>query len=157
MYWGRRKGGGAWRHAFNAADPPSSNELVIRIKCHHVKFSTRMSAWAYYVASVKKSLYSRRVRVKAKRTPTGVTPASAKSSKDISQENVPRPTGEEQPNRFARRSLKFTVCVILLVYIASYNKRSRRNVEKCVSLASYATDYSVWVYSCCWICCPFCK
>ena len=57
--------------------------------------------------------------MQAKRPPTGVTPASAKSSKDILQENAPRPTGEEQPNRFARRSPKFTVCVIMLVYIAS--------------------------------------
>ena len=83
--------------------------------------------------------------MQAKRPLTGVTPASAKSSKDILQENAPRPTGEEQPNRFARRSPKFTVCVIMLVYIASYNKRTRRNVEKCVSSASYATDYSVRV------------
>ena len=59
--------------------------------------------------------------MQAKRPPTGVTPASAKSSKDILQENAPRPTGEEQPNRFARRSPKFTVCVIMLVYIASYD------------------------------------
>ena len=25
VVWGRGKGGGAWRHAFDAVDPPSSN------------------------------------------------------------------------------------------------------------------------------------
>ena len=30
-------------------------------------------------------------------------------------------TGEEQSNRFSRRSLKFAVCVIMLIDIASYN------------------------------------
>ena len=69
--------------------------------------------------------------MKAKRTPTGVTPTSAKSSKDILQENAPRPTGEKQPNRFARRSLKFTVCVIMLGYIASSNKYQTKCGKMC--------------------------
>ena len=44
--------------------------------------------------------------------------ASAKRNKDVSEENA---TGEEQPNKFSRRSLKFAVRVIMLVDIASYN------------------------------------
>ena len=47
-------------------------------------------------------------RIQAKRStklrsPTGVTPASAKRSKDVSEENGPRATGEEQPNTFSSR------------------------------------------------------
>ena len=37
------------------------------------------------------------------RSPTGVTPASAKRNKDVSEENAPRATGEEQPNTFSSR------------------------------------------------------
>ena len=33
---GRRKGGRAWRHAFDAADPPSSHWLVIEMSTHQV-------------------------------------------------------------------------------------------------------------------------
>ena len=33
---GRREGVGAWRLAFDAADPPSSNKLAIEILTHHV-------------------------------------------------------------------------------------------------------------------------
>ena len=45
-------------------------------------------------------------RVQAKRStklrsPTGVTPPSAKRNKDVSEENAPRATGEEQPNTFS--------------------------------------------------------
>ena len=47
-------------------------------------------------------------------------PASATRNKDVSEKNAPRATGEEQPNRFSRRSLKFAVRVIMLVDIASY-------------------------------------
>ena len=47
-------------------------------------------------------------RVQAKRSTklrslTGVTPASAKRNKDVSEENAPRATGEEQPNTFSSR------------------------------------------------------
>ena len=49
-------------------------------------------------------------------------------SKLVSEENVPRVTGEEQPNRFSRRSLKFAVCVIVFVYIPSDIKCTRRNI-----------------------------
>ena len=47
-------------------------------------------------------------RVQAKRStklrsPTGVTPASAKRNEDVSEENAPRATGEEQPNTFSSR------------------------------------------------------
>ena len=42
---GRKKGGGAWRHAFDDADPPSSNNLSLKFQ----HFSTS----AYYVAFVK--------------------------------------------------------------------------------------------------------
>ena len=52
--------------------------------------------------------------------PSGVTPASAKRNKDVSEEIAPRVTGEEQSNRFSRRSLKFPVRVIMLVDIAFY-------------------------------------
>ena len=34
--WGRGKGGRAWRHAFDAADPPSSNELVTEMSSRQV-------------------------------------------------------------------------------------------------------------------------
>ena len=37
------------------------------------------------------------------RSPTRVTPASAKRNKDVSEENAPRATGEEQPNTFSSR------------------------------------------------------
>ena len=48
-------------------------------------------------------------RVQAKRStklrsPTRVTPAaSANRNKDVSEENAPRATGEEQPNTFSSR------------------------------------------------------
>ena len=50
---------------------------------------------------------------------------------DVSEENAARATGEEKPNRFSRRSHKFTVRVIMLVYIASYVKCTRRNIAIC--------------------------
>ena len=34
--FGRGKGGGAWRHAFNAADSPSSNQIVIEMSTRQV-------------------------------------------------------------------------------------------------------------------------
>lgn len=67
---GRVKGGGDML-SMPPICPPAMN---LSLKCHHVKFSSRMTAWAYYVASIKKYLNSRRVRVQAKRSPTGVTP-----------------------------------------------------------------------------------
>ena len=58
-----------------------------------------------------------------------------------------RATGEEQSNRFSRIFLKFTVSVIMLVdiHIALLLVEFifRGGEMKCVSLAPYATDYSV--------------
>ena len=46
------------------------------------------------------------------RSPSGVTLALAKRNKDVSEENAPLATGEDQSNRFSRRE-KFAVRVII--------------------------------------------
>ena len=60
---------------------------------------------------------------------------------------MPHATREEQSNRFSRISLKFAVPIIMLVdiHIALLLVEFifRGGEMKCVSLASYATDYSV--------------
>ena len=88
----------------------------------------------------------------------------AKRKKDVSEENVPCATGEEQLNRFSRRSIKFAVRV-MLVDKASYNVPDKillllefiflegkmckfstlcdRLFSLSVSLAPYVIDYSV--------------
>ena len=90
------------------------------------------------------------------RSPTGVTAALVKRNKDISEENAPRGTGYEHLNRFSRISLKFPVSVTMLVdiHIALLLVEFIFHGGQCVSLAPYAKDYSVWVYSC-WNCFPF--
>ena len=75
----------------------------------------------------------------------------AKRNKEVSEENSPFSTSEKQLNKFSRRSLKLTVCIIMLVDIASYNVPDEillmaefifSSVEEiCVSLALYVTDY----------------
>ena len=90
------------------------------------------------------------------RSPTGVTAALVKRNKDTSEENAPRGTGYEHLNRFSRISLKFPVSVTMLVdiHIALLLVELIFHGGQCVSLAPYAKDYSVWVYSC-WNCFPF--
>ena len=90
------------------------------------------------------------------RSPTGVTAALVKRNKDISEENAPRRTGYEHLNRFSRISLKFPVSVTMLVdiHIALLLVEFIFHGGQCASLAPYAKDYSVWVYSC-WNCFPF--
>ena len=90
------------------------------------------------------------------RSPTGVTAALVKRNKDTSEENAPRGTGYEHLNRFSRISLKFPVSVTMLVdiHIALLLVEFIFHGGQCVSLAPYAKDYSVWVYSC-WNCFPF--
>ena len=67
----------------------------------HVKFTSQMSAWAYYVAFVKKNIWILdEIRVQAKRStelqlPTGLTPTSVKRNKDVSKENVTCVTGRK--------------------------------------------------------------
>ena len=72
-----------------------------------------MSAWACYVAFVKKYLNSRWSKSASKEIYLTSIANSAKRKKDVSEENVPCATGEEQPNRFSRRSIKFAVRVML--------------------------------------------
>ena len=103
---------------------PSAINLLLN--CQHVKFSSQMSAWAYYVPFVKNIWIWDEVRVQAKRftwlrLPSRVTPALTKRNKEVSEENSQFSTSEKQLNKFSRRSLKFTVCFIMLVDIASYN------------------------------------
>ena len=100
--------------------PPAIN---LSLKCQHVKFSSRMSAWAYYVAFVKniwisasKEIYLTSIAIWS-----NTSFSEEKWNKDVLEEIAPRVTGEEQSNRFSRRSLKFAVRVIMLVDIASYN------------------------------------
>ena len=76
----------------------------------------------------------------------------AKRNKDVSEENVPRATREEQSNGFSSLiSIKFAVPIIMLVdiHIALLLVEFifRGGEMKCVSLAPYVTDYSVCVYS----------
>ena len=82
--------------------------------------------------------------------PAGVKAALAKRNKDVSEENVPRATREEQSNGFSRISIKFAVPIIMLVdiHIALLLVEFifRGGEMKCVSLAPYVTDYSVCVY-----------
>ena len=102
--------------------PPAIN---LSLKCQHAKFSSQMSTWVNYVAFVKNIWIRDEVIVHAKRStelrsPSGVTLALAKRNKDVSEENAPLATGEDQSNRLSRRE-KFAVRVIMLVDIAPYN------------------------------------
>ena len=45
---------------------------------------------------------------KQTKKPATVTTASVKRNKDVSEENAPHATGEEQANRVSRRSLKIS-------------------------------------------------
>ena len=99
--------------------PPAIN---LSLKCQHVKFSSRMSAWANYPALAKKYLNSRKSNSASKEI--YLTSIADWSNTSFGKVKDRRFRGKCAVfERGTRRSLKFAVRVIMLVDIASYNVR----------------------------------
>ena len=145
--------------------PPAIN---LSLKCQHVKFSSRMSAWANYAALVKKHLNSRWSNSVSKEIYlTSIANWSNTSLGKVKyrrfREKAPCSTEEEESNRFSRRSHKFAVRVIMLVDIASYNVRDEKLLlVEFIFRGGKMCEFStlgdrLFSLNSCWICSPIYK